>query len=50
MYCSASSCGITLASVKNADCRMVFVRLPMPISAARSMALMVYSLMSLLAM
>ena len=37
----ASSMGMTLASVKNADCRMVLVRLPMPISRARSMASMV---------
>ena len=39
--CSASSAGRILASVKKADCRMVLVRLPMPISTARSMALMV---------
>ena len=31
----------TLASLKKADWRMVLVRLPMPISMARSMALMV---------
>ena len=41
MYWMASACGMTFASVKKADCRMVFVRLPMPISRARSMALMV---------
>ena len=28
----ASSIGMTSASLKNADCRMVLVRLPMPIS------------------
>ena len=31
----------TLASLKKADWRMVLVRLPMPISIARSIALMV---------
>ena len=37
----ASSAGMTLARAKKADCRMVLVRLPMPISMARSMASMV---------
>ena len=40
------SCGMTFARVKKALCRMVLVRLPMPISMARSIALMVYSWMS----
>ena len=40
MYWMASSCGMTFARVKKADCRMVLVRLPMPISMAKSMALM----------
>ena len=37
----ASASGMTLAREKKADCRMVFVRLPMPTLMARSMALMV---------
>ena len=39
MYLMASSCGSTPDSVKNADWRMVLVRLPMPTCMARSMAL-----------
>ena len=35
--------GMTFAREKNADCRMVLVRLPMPTLIARSIALMVYS-------
>ena len=46
----ASSSGSTLAREKKADCRMVLLRLPIPISMARSMALMVYSWMLLRAM
>ena len=47
MKLTASSMGMTSASLKNADCRMVLVRLPMPISIALSIALMVYSWMLL---
>ena len=31
------------ANLKNADCKIVFVRLPIPISIALSMALIVYN-------
>ena len=37
----ASASGMTFAREKNADWRMVLVRLPMPTLMARSMALMV---------
>ena len=50
MKLTASSMGITSASLKKADCRMVLVRLPIPISIALSIALMVYSWMLLSAM
>ena len=40
MYCTASSMGMTFASLKNAACMMEFVRLPRPIFWASSTALM----------
>ena len=43
MKSTASSIGITFANLKNADCKIVFVRLPIPISIALSIALMVYN-------
>ena len=41
MYWIASVSGMTFAREKKADWRMVLVRLPIPTSMARSMALMV---------
>ena len=41
IYSTASSIGITLASLKNADCKIVLVLLPIPISIALSIALIV---------
>ena len=40
MYFTASSIGMTFASLKNADCMIVLVRLPSPSFSASSTALM----------
>ena len=50
MYWIASASGITFAREKNADCRIVFVLLPIPIFFARSIALILYSWMLFFAM